>query len=93
MSDHQYLNVTQERAERRVKTQLGFLMHLGVFIGVNITLAVLAAQQGRSWNLYPLLGWGVGLAIHGLMIMVKPALHDRLMARALRQGPSTRSAP
>ncbi len=91
MSDHPYLSATERRAERRVKAQLGLLMHLGVFIGVNTMLAVLAAQQGRSWHLYPLLGWGVGLAMHGLMIMVKPALHDRLMARALRQDTSKRS--
>ena len=81
----------QRGAQRRVKAQMGFLMLLTVYIGVNVLLAMLAWDQGRAWNLYPLLGWGIGLAIHGMAVLLKPALHDHLWARALRDEASHQS--
>lgn len=41
-------------------------MHAAVYLLVNLGLAALALSSGRDWHAYPtLLGWGLGLAIHG----------------------------
>src|SRR5579871_2334421 len=68
----------RKRAEDRVKTRQGFYVHLGIFVVVNIFVWVLlAAIQGTAeWirgvdflALVTSLLWGLGLAIHGVVVM------------------------
>ena len=61
----------QRAAERRRRGQrLGFRIHATVFVAVQLTLiviwGVIWATAGASypWFIYPLLGWGIGLAAH-----------------------------
>jgi hypothetical protein len=58
-------------ARRRAGRTLGWLMHLTVFICVNLVLLIAAASSGRPWHLVPLLGWGLGLAIHGMVVTLR----------------------
>ena len=71
------------RARRRVGMKLGFAIHLTVFVLVNSGLGLLALSTGRTgWVHFPLLGWGLGLAIHGIVTLF--GLHgDGLRARML----------
>ena len=58
----------EARARRRVGIKLGFYTHALVFVLVNLGLfAVNAATGGHRWSHFPLLGWGLGLAIHGVV--------------------------
>ena len=58
----------QRRAQRRVKQKMGFYIHATVFVLVNLGLAAINfAKGGASWHLWPLAGWGLGLAIHGFV--------------------------
>ncbi len=42
----------------------------GVLVLVNAGLVVLNLATGRfAWSAFPLLGWGLGLAIHGLVAL------------------------
>jgi hypothetical protein len=58
----------RERATRGHRK--GFRIHATVFIAVQVLLVVVWALQwqfggtAHPWFLYPLLGWGVGLAAH-----------------------------
>ncbi|MCD9229030.1 2TM domain-containing protein [Ralstonia pseudosolanacearum] len=54
------------RARQRAGARMGFRIHLLVFLAVNLVLAAIALSRGQSWFIWPLLGWGVGLAAHGL---------------------------
>ena len=57
-----------KQARRRVKLKTGFFIHLSVYVLVNLGLAAAnLAAGGRPWHLWPLAGWGLGLAIHGLV--------------------------
>jgi hypothetical protein len=60
----------QRQARRRVNQKMGFYIHATVFVLVNLGLAALSWAGGRSWHLWPLAGWGLGLAIHGFVTMV-----------------------
>jgi hypothetical protein len=60
----------QRQARRRVNQKMGFAIHATVFAVVNLGLAVLALAGGRHWHLWPLAGWGLGLAIHGIVTFV-----------------------
>ena len=60
-----------KRAYREVKKEkerLGFMVHLAVYIIVNIMLAVanLLYSPHDIWFIYPLFGWGIGIVMHYL---------------------------
>ena len=59
----------ERRARRRVGIKTGFYIHALVYVLVNLSLFALNAYAGsRPWALFPLLGWGLGLAIHGIAV-------------------------
>ena len=61
----------EARAHRRVRRKMGFLIHAFVFVVVNIGLYAINAMTGEPrWSHFPLLGWGLGLAIHGIVTFI-----------------------
>jgi hypothetical protein len=45
-------------------------------------LTLIAASGGRGWAVYPALGWGIGLAVHGFVVFLVTSgagLHERLL--------------
>jgi len=69
-------------ARRRAGAKMGWYIHALVYVCVNAGLALIAWQTGRAWALYPLAGWGLGLAIHGLAVWLGSGgvgLHERLL--------------
>ena len=82
-------------ARKRAGMRLGWLIHASVFIAVNALLALLSLSSGRAWAIYPFLGWGLGLAIHGLVVMgARPGggLMEQLVERERRQLRAERDA-
>jgi hypothetical protein len=59
-------------AHRRAARKMGWYIHALVYIAVNIGLALLSSFSGRHWAVFPALGWGLGLLIHGLVVFVAP---------------------
>ena len=61
----------EARAQRRVRRKIGFLIHAFVFVVVNVGLYAINAFTGEPrWSHFPLFGWGLGLAIHGIVTFV-----------------------
>ena len=74
-------------ARRRAGMKMGWALHATAYVLVNLLLAVLSAQQGRHWAVYPALGWGLGLLLHGAIVWLHlpgGSLHERLLARERR---------
>jgi len=64
-------NDIESRARRRVGMKLGFYTHALVYVLVNVGLFAISSVSGRgNWHVWPLLGWGLGLAIHGLVTFI-----------------------
>lgn len=58
-------------ARRRVGIKTGFYTHALVYVLVNLgLLAINTYSGGPRWFVFPLLGWGLGLAIHGIVTFV-----------------------
>lgn len=84
----------ERRARRRVGIKLGFYIHALVFVLVNVGLFVAnSVAGGHRWAHFPLLGWGLGLAIHGLVSFlslqgqgVRERMLEREMERLRRQA-------
>jgi hypothetical protein len=57
-------------ARRHARKLRGFYTHLLVFAAVNLGLFVLdmLGNPGRLWFGWPLAGWGLGVACHGLSV-------------------------
>jgi len=60
----------EERARARVEELKGFYIHLGIFIVIQVVLLAinLLTSPGSLWFLYPLMGWGIGLASHAISV-------------------------
>jgi len=65
MNEHEKLT----HAKRRVEAITGFYIHLASFVVVMTILLVVNAFAGQVWWVqWPFLGWGAGLASHGLVV-------------------------
>ena len=71
------------RARQRVEQKLGLGTHALVYVLVNAALlAVNWVHDGDRWHVWPLGGWGLGLAVHGL-VTILDLRGDGLRARLL----------
>ena len=71
MNNHDTDSSLEARARRRVGRKIGFYTHALVFILVNTGLYVFnSVIGGNRWSVWPLWGWGMGLAIHGVVTFV-----------------------
>ncbi len=72
-------------ARRRAGAKLGWYTHATVYVLVNVFLFVLSTKTGgHRWSIYPALGWGMGLAFHGLgVFMLGPGctMRERMVRR------------
>lgn len=59
-------------ARKRAGAKLGWYTHAAVYVIVNLFLfAISEVGFGhRRWSIFPVLGWGVGLALHGISVFV-----------------------
>ena len=72
----------ERTARRRARAKLGWYIHATVYVAVNTMLALIALSSGRDWAMYPAMGWGLGLAIHGVVVFFVTGgagLHQRLL--------------
>lgn len=72
-------------ARRRAGAKLGWYVHAVVYLAVNLGLAGLAfATEQRRWSVFPALGWGLGLLLHGVSVWVLGSgsgLRERMVER------------
>ena len=74
----------EQLARKRARAKLGWYIHASVYITVNVLLAALSAMSGRHWAVFPAIGWGIGLAVHGAVVFLLAGgagLHERLIER------------
>jgi hypothetical protein len=75
-------------ARRRVRARIGLYIHATVYVVVNAFLALVQGQAtpGVPWNLWPLAGWGIGLAIHAAVVLLgQSGLREKMEAEELRR--------
>ncbi|EER57751.1 conserved hypothetical protein [Acidovorax delafieldii 2AN] len=81
-------------ARRRARAKLGWYAHASVYILVNLFLAFVSSRHTHSWAVFPALGWGLGLLIHGAAVWLTipggnlyAQLLERERAAMRRQAP------
>ena len=74
----------------RAKAKYGFYKHLAVYVVMNLMLFFinLLTAPDYFWCIWPLIGWGIAVAIHALLVYVGGARNvivDRLTERELHR--------
>lgn len=60
-------NERYETAKKRVKNIKGFYGHLAIYVVVMAVLFIVDFMNGGNWWVHwPVLGWGIGVAIHAV---------------------------
>ena len=87
-------------ARKRAGAKLGWYLHATVSVLVNLVLWAMSryAFGSRPWSMFPLLGWGLGLTLHGISVFMLGAgsgLRERLVQKERerlqrQQGPGGR---
>ena len=84
----------ERRAKQRADMKMGFYVHALVYVLVNGGLFVLAmAGDWARWQAIPMAAWGLGLAIHGLVVFVSlrgGGLRERMLAQEIERLKSGR---
>ena len=72
MSTHLSPEAIEQLARRRAGAKLGWYIHALVFTLVNLGLFAISRYGfgNRPWSIFPLLGWGLGLALHGISVFL-----------------------
>ena len=62
----------EKLARKRAGAKLGWYMHAVLYVVVNLIVFSMSRYGfgNRPWSVYPLLGWGLGLALHGISVFV-----------------------
>lgn len=63
-------NRRYQRARARVDAIRGFYVHLAIYLLVNLGLFLInmSTNSHSLWFYWPLMGWGIAVAIHGLTV-------------------------
>lgn len=86
MNPHLNPDDIERLARKRASAKLGWYLHASVYVLVNLYLFAVSqyGYGGRHWHAFPLLGWGLGLALHGVSVFVigkGSSLRERMVQR------------
>ena len=59
-------------ARKRAGAKLGWYMHAALYVAVNVFLLAISdvGLGTRRWTPWPMFGWGLGVALHGVSVFV-----------------------
>ena len=75
--------IKYQQAKGRVSALRRFYVHLAVYIGVNLILFLIniIVSPNTLWFFWPLLGWGIAIALHALPSSVKAGYSGQIGKR------------
>lgn len=72
----------RQHAIHRIRARQHFAMHLLFFLVMGVFFVTMWARSGATffWPVWPLLGWGIGIASHALHVFgwARPISEDRI---------------
>lgn len=80
-----------EKARRRAVAKYKFFVHALVYAAVMLLLVVinLLTSPGDNWSIWPLIGWGIAVALHGARVFLladRNTIIDALTENELRKS-------
>jgi hypothetical protein len=80
-----------ERAQaiKRIQAKRAFRAHGFIYVAVNVLLVVIWAITSPGayfWPVWPILGWGIGLAAHGWFTLGQRRITEAEIQREIEKG-------
>ncbi|MHB8464072.1 MAG: 2TM domain-containing protein [Acidimicrobiales bacterium] len=77
----------REREAKMIRRRRVFILHLSVYATTNLFLFVVWLMTGRGypWFIFPIFGWGIGLAAHFVVALMLPDPDDIVLEREQRR--------
>jgi predicted membrane channel-forming protein YqfA (hemolysin III family) len=74
------------REAKRIARRQSFWLHAAVFVPIQVILLILwiAVDAQFPWFAFPLLGWGMLLAVHGVYAFVMKTPEEIMIERTAR---------
>ena len=84
----------REREARRIARRQWFWLHVAVFVPTQVILFLIWVTTGAQfpWFAFPLLGWGILLAVHGVYAFVMKTPEEIMIEREGRAAERSRAA-
>ena len=78
----------REAALSRLEGKREFKNHVAVYVIVNTMLVIIWALSGQGyfWPVWPMLGWGIGLVLHGWKVYVEKPISEEEIQREMARG-------
>jgi uncharacterized membrane protein YqjE len=80
---------SRAQAVRRLWAKRGFKIHLTAFAIVSLAMLVIWATVSAGdyfWPIWPIAGWGIGLAVHAWFTFGQWSLSEAEIQREMRRG-------
>ena len=77
-------------AIKRLRAKRDFRTHVVVYLAVNALLVLIWALSGAGyfWPIWPIVGWGIGLALNAWKVYAKPISEEEIRSEMQRSGPT-----
>lgn len=80
-----------QKARGRAEAKYQFYVHVAVYVAVMVLLVVInmITSPESNWSIWPLLGWGLAVVLHGLRVFVlggKSAIVDAMTEDELKKS-------
>ncbi len=78
----------REAALKRLKDKRDFKSHVATYLIVNALLVVIWAVSGQGyfWPIWPILGWGIGLALNAWTAYFQKPISEDDIRREMERG-------
>jgi hypothetical protein len=78
----------REAALKRLKDKRDFKSHVATYLIVNALLVVIWAVSGQGyfWPIWPILGWGIGLALNAWTAYFQKPISEDDISREMERG-------
>lgn len=78
----------REAALKRLKDKRDFKNHAATYLIVNALLVVIWAVSGQGdfWPIWPILGWGIGLALNAWTAYFQRSISEDDIRREMEKG-------
>ncbi|HZJ26863.1 MAG TPA: 2TM domain-containing protein [Acidimicrobiia bacterium] len=84
-------NTERDAAISRLKAKQAFRANLVSFVVINAFLVGIWAVTGAGffWPIFPILGWGIGIAMHAWQVYGRHGISEEDVAREIERGGGT----
>ncbi|HEX6817982.1 MAG TPA: 2TM domain-containing protein [Ktedonobacterales bacterium] len=79
----------REQATKRIRDKNAFKLHLVAYLVINALFVVLWALSGIGyfWPIFPIVGWGAGVAVHGYCVYGGNKVTEAQIERDMKRLP------